>query len=148
MRSRSSPSKSAHIQCIRKRVAQLSSDSAYFKRVYRYTFVVGKEADQRALGLDNAIEFWRALFSDPGRPWVTASYDWLDLWTAFLAQKWTRSVNRDMWNMTLEFANKTLDDESLAFWTEDGAWPGVIDDFVAWCKAKGVGQKEIMDTDD
>lgn len=41
-----------------------------------------------------------------------------------------------MWNQTLEFAFKSIDDESLDFWSEDGAWPGVIDEFVAWYKRK------------
>lgn len=50
-----------------------------------------------------------------------------------------------MWNMTLEFALKSVDDESLSFWSEDGAWPSVIDDFVEWCKAKGVTKVDAMD---
>ena len=138
-------SRSSHQMYMRQLVAQLSTDPAYFKKVYRYTFVAGKEGDQRALALDNAIEFWRVLFSPPGRPWRTASHDWLELWTGFLGDKWTRSVNRDMWNQLLEFATRTLDDETLAFWSEDGAWPSVIDDFVAWCKERGIGS--AMDTD-
>jgi DCN1-like protein 1/2 len=52
-----------------------------------------------------------------------------------------------MWNQTLEFANKTMEDESLSFWSEDGAWPSVIDDFVSWCKEKGVGQRDAMEMD-
>ena len=140
-------SKSAHQQHIRQRVAQLSSDPAYFKRVYRYTFVAGKEADQRSLALENAVAFWRVLFSPPGRPWRSASHDWLALWTTFLDEKWTRSVNRDMWNQLLEFAMRTLEDETLSFWSEDGAWPSVIDDFVAWCKTRGVGGSVAMETD-
>ena len=40
--------------------------------------------------------------------------------------------------MTLEFAARTMADETLAFWDENGAWPGVIDEFVAWCRAAGV----------
>jgi len=108
--------------------------------VYRYTFTAGKEGDQRALAADNAKEFWKVLFTPPGQPWTSASYNWLDLWLEFLTAKWTRSVNRDMWNQTLEFANKTMQDETLSFWSEDSAWPSVIDDFVAWCKKeKGIG---------
>jgi len=115
--------------------------------VYRYTFVAGKEGDQRALALDNAKEFWKVIFSPPGRPWRSTTHDWLALWLDFLTNKWTRSVNRDMWNQLLEFAGKTMEDETLGFWTEDGAWPSVIDDFVAYCKEKGVGVKDVMDMD-
>ncbi|SPO03061.1 related to SCRO protein [Cephalotrichum gorgonifer] len=124
-------------------VSSLSQDPAYFKRVYRYAFVVGKEPDQRALGLENAVIFWTMLFSRPGLEWKTASHDWLDLWKTFLDEKWTRSVNRDMWNMTLEFALRSMEDETLGFWSEDGAWPSVIDEFVAWCReTKGIARVE------
>lgn len=132
-------SKAAQTQYLRSRVQQLSADPAYFKRVFRYAFVAGKEGDQKALALDNAIEFWKVLFTAPGRPWKTRNHDWLALWTEFLSEKWTRSVNRDMWNMTLEFATKSMVDETLGFYDPDGAWPSVIDDFVTWCKEKGIG---------
>jgi DCN1-like protein 1/2 len=52
--------------------------------------------------------------------------------------RWTRSVSKDLWNQTLIFATKTLQDETLGFWSEDQAWPGIIDDFVVWCRDKGV----------
>lgn len=87
------------------------------------------------------------LFSPPGMQWETERHDWLDLWKTFLGEKWTRSVNKDMWNMTLEFALKSMVDETLSFWNEDGAWPSVIDDFVEWCRSKGIGKAEQMDVD-
>lgn len=58
--------------------------------------------------------------------------DWLSLWTSYLQERWTRSVSRDMWNQTFEFALRSVKDPTLSFWSEDGAWPGVIDDFVVW----------------
>ena len=137
----------AHATYIRSQAAALATDDATFKKVYRHTFVAGKEPNQKALNLENAIVYWELLFTSPGRPWTTKSHDWLNLWTTFLKEKWTRSVNRDMWNMVLEFATKTIQDESLSFWTEDGAWPSVIDDFVAWCREHGVGKAETMDVD-
>ncbi|KAI2609167.1 DUF298-domain-containing protein [Hypoxylon sp. NC1633] len=116
----------------------LGKDRTLFRKVYRYAFVVGKEADQRALSLDNAILYWESLFKKPGQAWVGSSVgiDWLDEWITFLHENWTRSVSRDMWNQTYEFAVKSMEDESLGFWSEDGAWPGVIDDFVAWYRRK------------
>ncbi|KAL1907816.1 Scaffold-type E3 ligase [Sporothrix stenoceras] len=130
-------------------VKHLGSDPAYFKRVYRYTFGAGKEPDQRSMSLENAIEFWKVLFAAPGRPWKTASRDWTPLWIEFLQEKWTRSVNRDMWNQTLEFAIKCSEDETLGFWSEDSAWPSVIDDFVSWSTEKGYTgvKKDSMETD-
>ncbi len=128
-------------------MSRLATDQAYFKKVYRHTFVAGKEADQRAMSRENAVEFWRVMFSPPCQPWKTRSYDWLELWTKFLDEKWSRSVNRDMWNQVLEFAFKTYQDETLNFWNEEGAWPSVIDEFVAWCKENGIGAASAMETD-
>ncbi|KAI1803171.1 DUF298-domain-containing protein [Daldinia bambusicola] len=129
-----------------KRLADsLSKDRDLFRRVYRYAFVVGREGDQRALSLDNAILYWELLFKKPGMVWIgeTTGTDWLAEWIAFLRENWTRSVSRDMWNQTFEFALKSMADEALSFWSEDGAWPGVIDDFVAWYKRKS----SAMDVD-
>ncbi|CAJ2506798.1 Uu.00g079840.m01.CDS01 [Anthostomella pinea] len=121
----------------RRLIASMPKDRELFRKVYRYTFVVGKEGDQRSLTLDNSIIYWDMLFKEPGQAWVGQSgTKWLDEWSTFLRENWERSVNRDMWNQTLEFALKSIEDESLGFWNEDGAWPGVIDDFVAWYKRK------------
>ncbi|KAI0597612.1 Cullin binding-domain-containing protein [Biscogniauxia sp. FL1348] len=119
-------------------VDAMPRDRELFRRVYRYAFVVGKEGDQRALSLENSLIYWEMLFKKPGQAWVGrgTGVNWLNEWTTYLRENWTRSVNRDMWNQTLEFALKSMEDESLSFWNEDGAWPGVIDDFVAWYRRK------------
>ncbi|KZL82992.1 defective in cullin neddylation protein 1, partial [Colletotrichum incanum] len=137
----------AHVAHIKSLVSSLSTDPAYFRKVYRHTFVASKEPNQKALNLEIAIVYWNVLFSPPGWLWKTKNQDWLQLWLKFLEEKWTRSVNRDMWNQILEFATKSMADETLSFWSEDGAWPSVIDDFVAWCKERGVGKAETMDLD-
>ncbi|KAL7957229.1 Cullin binding domain-containing protein [Trichoderma compactum] len=135
-----------HAAHVRKLISDLSRDTALFKKVYKYAFVAGREKDQKSLALDNALIYWSMLFSAPGVVWK-GKHDWLDLWKTFLGEKWTRSVNRDMWNMILEFALKSIIDESLSFWSEDGAWPSVIDDFVDWCRQKGIGKPETMEVD-
>ncbi|KFH48433.1 Defective in cullin neddylation protein-like protein [Hapsidospora chrysogenum ATCC 11550] len=132
---------------VRQRVTYLSTDTNLFKKVYRYTFVAGRDKDQKALSLENAMVYWEALFSKPGWEWKSKNHDWLSCWKKFLSEKWTRSVNRDMWNMTLEFALKSSQDETLSFWSEEGAWPSVIDDFVEWCRQQGIAKSESMDVD-
>lgn len=87
------------------------------------------------------------LFTPPGMAWRTKNRDWLALWKSFLGETWTRSVNKDMWNMVLEFAFKSMSDDSLSFWSEDGAWPSVIDDFVAWCRARDFGEAASLESD-
>lgn len=116
----------------------LSTDPDLFRKVYRHAFVAGKEADQRALSLENATIYWDMLFTKPGFSWTgrTSGIDWMAQWKAFLSEKWTRSVSRDMWQQVQVFAAKSVDDESLSFYSPEGSWPGVIDDFVAWHRAK------------
>lgn len=131
---------------IASQISQLSSDMTLFKRVYKHTFICSKERGQKALPLENALVYWEILFSPPGRVWATDSTNWSSLWIEFLKAKWTKSVNKDMWNQTFEFYQKSMQDEALSFWSEDGAWPGVIDDFVAYVKHKR-GNVESMETD-
>jgi len=123
----------------------MARDRDHFRKVYRYAFVAGKESDQRALALEMALVYWDTLFKQPGPRWVGSktAMVWLEEWKTFLQENWKRSVNRDMWNQTLEFAFKSIDDETLNFWSEDGAWPGVIDDFVVWYR-----RGRIMEVDE
>ena len=126
----------------------LRADRAFFKRVYRYTFMCSREAGQKAMPLENAIIYWRMLFSASGIPWKSGNTDGLDLWVEFLGEKWTKTVSKDMWNQTAEFAFKSLDDEQLSFYSDEGAWPSVIDDFVAWCReTKGLSNGDKMQVD-
>ncbi|KAF3010196.1 Scaffold-type E3 ligase [Neopestalotiopsis sp. 37M] len=116
----------------------MPNDPKIFRDVYRHAFNLGKEGEARAVTLEMAETFWQILFAAPGRPWVgnQTGINWLEQWQAFLNEKWTRTVSKDMWNQTYEFAAKSIEDESLSFWSEDGAWPGVIDQFVAWYREK------------
>lgn len=138
--------KTAQKKYVRDLISKLPSDPVYFKKVYRHAFIAGKEASQKALPVENAMEYWKVLFAAPGRPWVGATRDWASLWQTFLTEKWSRSVNKDMWNMTLEFANKTMEDENLRFYSDEDSWPGVIDDFVAWYRKMYPGEDK-MDED-
>ncbi|KAI1827397.1 DUF298-domain-containing protein [Xylaria intraflava] len=132
------PKTQAQAAYLKNLAISLTKDRDLFRKVYRCAFVAGKEGEQRALSLDMAIIYWDILFEKPGQRWIgtTTKINWLNEWKTFLRETWKRSVNRDMWNQTLEFAFKSTDDGSLGFWSEDGAWPGVIDEFVTWYKGK------------
>lgn len=141
---------------LRARIDLLQRDADYFKKVYRHAFFAGKEPGKREMAMNVALEFWAALFAPTMNKWRSASVDWLDAWERYLTEKffaegngddetrdgrkgrWTRTVSKDLWNQTHVFAAKTLQDESLSFWSEDQAWPAVVDEFVVWCRAKGV----------
>ena len=133
---------------VNSQTSELSKDRDYFKRIYRYTFIFSREPGQKAMPLDTAIIYWNMLFTAPAWEWKTKDTNWLGLWTEYLEKNWTKTVSKDMWNQTAEFAIKTLDDDSLAFYSEDGAWPSVIDDFVDWIKEKRGGEDgNAMETD-
>ena len=141
----------AYISTLRKR---LTTDPAYFKTVYRSSFKLAKQNEQqRSVPLDAAIEFWKMFFtaSSGGIEWNTKSTAWLDLWCEFYENQGKRPVNKDLWNMVGELVQRTKEPggESLDWWTEDGAWPMAVDDFVAWVKEKrkAEGGGDEMDTD-
>ena len=104
--------------------------------MYKYTFMIAKTGNQKAVSLDMANAYWDLLFSSPlsAVKWTSPNSPWLDWWKDFLATSWKKSVNKDMWNETLKFAQLTLQDEALSFWNEESSWPSVIDDFVGWVK--------------
>jgi DCN1-like protein 1/2 len=115
---------------------QTPSQRNVYKKLYKHTFLLARAPGQKGVLLDNAIEYWRLLFSPPAIEWKTAKSPFLDWWIEFLESQWKKSVNKDMWDQTLVFAEKTLEDESLSFWDENSAWPSVIDDFVEWVREK------------
>lgn len=116
----------------------------FFKRVYKHVFICARDQSQKSIPLENAIVYWEMLFSPPGRQWISGSTNWLQLWVTFLNEHWKKSVNRDMWNQTEQFFEKSLEDPTLGFWSEDGAWPGVIDSFVEYAKKE---RGDVMETD-
>jgi DCN1-like protein 1/2 len=112
-----------------------------FKSIYKHTFLLARQSGQKAVALEAATEYWRLLLTSPSLEWSTSSTPWLEWWIEFLQEKYKKSVNKDMWDQTLVFAEKTLADENLSFWSEDSAWPGVIDEFVEYVKTdKRAGQ--------
>jgi len=45
-----------------------------------------------------------------------------------------------MWDQTLPLLEKTLEDETMSWWSEDAAWPSVIDEFVDFVKTEKRGE--------
>ncbi|KAF1355909.1 DUF298-domain-containing protein [Lizonia empirigonia] len=123
---------------------QLPTDKAVFTRIYKYTFFLAKSGQQKAIALESAIAYWDLLFASPlsAVQWSTPDTPWLDWWKEFLNVSWKKSVNKDMWNETLKFAQLTLQDEAISFWNEESSWPSVIDDFVEWVKNEKRGGGE------
>lgn len=116
-----------------------------FKSIYKHTFILARQPGQKAVALENATEYWRLLLTKPSLEWSAPNTPWLDWWIEFLTEKYKKSVNKDMWDQTLVFAEKTLHDEALSFWSEDSAWPGVIDEFVEYVKTDKRGGQGVGD---
>ena len=83
-----------------------------------------------------AVVYWKLLLSSGGLNWTSKNTPWLEYWLEYVETKWTRGVNRDMWNMLYEFLIKTEEDETFSWWDEGGAWPSVLDEFVLFVKEK------------
>lgn len=107
-----------------------------FKKVYKATFLLARTPGQKSLPLDTAVEYWRLLLQSPSRHWTTPSTPWLDWWISFLEERWRKSVSKDMWDQTGIFVLKSLEDEGMGWWSEDGAWPGVLDEFVGYVRER------------
>ena len=125
---------------------RLRSDKDFFQTVYRHSFYLARTTGQRAVNLDAAIEFWRMLFSSDGLEWKDDDTDWLGIYCSFLEKNWGKSVSKDLWDQTLVFAKKTLEDGTMSWWNEeDSAWPSILDDFVSFVKAKREEGVDRMD---
>ncbi|KAK3065826.1 Scaffold-type E3 ligase [Teratosphaeriaceae sp. CCFEE 6253] len=130
------------------RRSALTTDPPAFKGVYNHTFTLALAPGAKTLPLEMAIEFWRMLFTPPAYDWRTSRTPWLEYWLEFLQAKKTKAVNKDLWKQTLDFAEATMRDDSLGFWTEESSWPSVIDEFVEWVKTeKRPGGGEAMDVE-
>ncbi|KAI9667344.1 MAG: Scaffold-type E3 ligase [Bathelium mastoideum] len=132
------------------------SSGPLFHAIYKHTWLIARPSPSaKIVALDAAIINWRTLFTPPARDWRSASTPWLEWWCEFCEQKWKRGVNRDMWEQLGKFAEESLKDEGLGWYSDEGAWPSVVDEFVGFVKerrgdggqGKGDGGGEGMDVE-
>ncbi|KAL8671031.1 MAG: hypothetical protein Q9168_004463 [Polycauliona sp. 1 TL-2023] len=120
-----------------------SPSSGPFRQTYKYAFRMALATGQRSLPLDAALEYWRLLLSPPAIKWNTPTTPWLDYWIEYLTTKWKKGVSKDMWEQTGVFVAKSLEDETMGWWSEDGAWPSILDEFVVYVRAKRGSETEM-----
>ncbi|CAO3643174.1 unnamed protein product [Cunninghamella echinulata] len=96
----------------------------YFRKIYNYAFLFGRQSGQKNLSLEAAVELWRLL--------LTGRFSMIDQWVTFLEEKHRKAISRDTWNLFLDFATQP----SFNTDTHDaeGAWPILIDEFVEYIK--------------
>ncbi|KAL8628347.1 hypothetical protein Q9189_005968 [Teloschistes chrysophthalmus] len=113
-----------------------------FKSTYKHTFKLALVPSQRSISLDTALPYWRLLLTAPSLSWNTPTTPWLDWFAEYLETRWKKGVSKDLWEQTGVFVMKSLEDEGMGWWSEDGAWPGVLDEFVGFVREKrGVAKK-------
>jgi len=98
-----------------------------FREIYKFTFSFAKESTARNLAYESAVALWQVLCKN--------NFPFLNKWLEFLDKRPTKTdVTKDVWNMILEFHYTTQGD--ISKYTDDGAWPVLIDEFVAYLNEK------------
>jgi DCN1-like protein 1/2 len=108
----------------------LLDDPENFRDFYSWCFDFSKEPGHgvRSLAIEVARQMWQmtigARYPEPVARWIE-----------FVEAKGIKVVTKDVWDMLLTFlANVNQDD--MADYDDEGAWPVLIDDYVEWFRAK------------
>ncbi|KAL4065273.1 DUF298-domain-containing protein [Scleroderma citrinum] len=98
-----------------------------FNELYQFCFTLSKPQQSRNIDLETAVALWSVL--------LTVRYPIINEITAFLNENGSyRGANKDIWSMVYEFC-RTIH-PNLDNYETDGAWPTMLDDFVAWKRGK------------
>merc|ERR1712216_573113 len=105
-------------------------DPAVYKDFYTFCFDFNKEQEQhKYLALDVAVQVWELL--------LEARYPMLDKWVTFLNEEHAKPIQKDVWQLFLDFTIQVkLDCSNYDDCESGGAWPCLIDDYVDWLKDK------------
>jgi len=100
---------------------------AAFQTLYLFCFTLAKQEQSRNIDMETSTAFWSVL--------LVPQYPIMSEVLEFISEKGTyKATNKDLWSMMLEFCRTVK--PTLQDYEADGAWPTLLDDFVAWKKAK------------
>jgi len=103
-------------------------NKATFKEFYGWLFSFIKDEEERkVLEVDPALEMMQLVLQN--------QFPLLDKYIVFVKESKTKGITEDVWTQTLEFAREVK--PHLSNYDPDGAWPGLLDDFVTWIREKG-----------
>ncbi|THH09991.1 hypothetical protein EW145_g1630 [Phellinidium pouzarii] len=108
---------------------------AAFSNFYSFLFGLVKNEGSRNIDIDYALVLWSVVL-EPIYPIMPEIIE-------FIKEKGTcKGVNKDLWNMMKDFCRVVK--PTLEGYDSDGAWPTLLDDFVAWKNAKGEVNNESI----
>ncbi|KAJ8495571.1 hypothetical protein ONZ45_g12807 [Pleurotus djamor] len=121
---RPAASKASHEPYDRSSYWQYASDTkTAFQSLYSFCFSFAKTPQSRNIEME--APFWTVLLS-PQYPIIEEIVQYINDKGSY------KAVNKDLWSMTLDFCRTVQPD--LTGYDADGAWPTLIDEFVAWKK--------------
>ncbi|KAF7970662.1 hypothetical protein HWV62_44985 [Athelia sp. TMB] len=98
-----------------------------FLKLYTFCFVLAKPPQARNIEMETATAFWSVLLV-PRYPIMADVIEFINEKSSY------KGANKDLWSMMLEFCQTVS--SNLDNYEADGAWPTLLDEFVAWQKAK------------
>lgn len=116
-------------------VTGLGSDAesrSRFKEIYNFAYLLSRENGQKCVQQDMALEMWSLLL--PPQRWPLIHH-----WCAFLKETHNRAISRDTWVQLVEFIENVPQDGEYSAYDDSGAWPYLVDEFVAWYRQKKKG---------
>ncbi|SCU87047.1 LAFA_0E04368g1_1 [Lachancea sp. 'fantastica'] len=119
---------------------RLQRNPEYLETIYKYTYGLVLEPNQKALQLESAQEYWNLFFgrSTDAKLAVQPSNTLLELWQGFLSSRGHIKISRDVWQMFFKFIQKYSTVEALkSEYNELDAWPLLIDEFYEHLEDQG-----------
>lgn len=102
-------------------------NEAKFLTNYKYAFTFAQEKGKRNVEVELANGLWDLLIG-------SGKCQFLSSWKTFLSEKAQRGeilvVTKDTWDLFYELVKQTRG--NLANFVDDGSWPSLIDEFVAY----------------
>ena len=119
------------LEAIKEKLPSLKEDlqdAATFKEFYMFCFDFSKDQEtHKFLSLEVAVQVWELVMA--GR------YSMMDKWFAFLETENPKNIQKDVWQLFLDFTIQVkLDTSNYDDCEAGGAWPCLIDDYVDWLK--------------